>query len=97
MLSKEDLKRLREAAATSPIQRQIDAVKSIEDLGHFLTTLRAERGDAVSGIDLDAYLEAFAAVCARVRENRQMRGDDITDSPQWRDFADLIYTALLYE
>lgn len=59
--------------------------------------MRREQANLVGGVDLDAFMETFAVVCARAKANRKLWGDELTENPKWSDLADLFYTALLYE
>lgn len=97
MFSKAEFERLQKMAAEAPMQRRIEAVQSVEDLGAFIAFLRADQADCVNGVNLDGFMEALLTVCARARAHRKEWGNELSEPPAWSDFADLLYTALVYE
>ncbi len=80
--------------------RQIERIENKADFVEFCQALLQdfnERGDDWENGTLGGYLDAFAAVADGVDQRYKNLGEKFPDPPTWRLFAEMLYTARIYE
>jgi hypothetical protein len=88
------------STAMSPLQGQVQAVRTREDfaaLAEALSRDRERNGDEWENVDLQRYLEAIAAWTRDMDGYFANIGDAIPEVPSWNLLGQILYTARVYE
>lgn len=79
------------------MDNRIDNIKTKENLADFISYLRQSHPERLSGTTIDCYLEAMEGFIRNLDTYYRNNSKDVPTQPRWKDFADILYSATLYD
>jgi hypothetical protein len=80
-----------------PISDLIDAVRTKDDLEHFVSFLLKSNPESWHNSDLADYLSAMQGVISGLDGYYRNMGERPPEEPRWKDIAHILYTSSIYD